>query len=56
MIQRFTGDPINVPIRFFDNLNFAIFQEVVEAPAAVSPDVLLVLTKLLATTSTVMVY
>ena len=29
MIQRFTGDPINVPIRFFDNLNFAIFQEVV---------------------------
>jgi flagellar protein FlaI len=32
MIQRFTGDPINVPIRFFDNLNFAIFQEVVEAP------------------------
>ena len=32
MIQRFTGDPINVPIRFYDNLNFAIFQEVVEAP------------------------
>ena len=32
MIQRFTGAPINVPIRFFDNLNFAIFQEVVEAP------------------------
>ena len=32
MIQRFTGDPINVPIRFFDILNFAIFQEVVEAP------------------------
>ena len=32
MIQRFTGDPINVLIRFFDNLNFAIFQEVVEAP------------------------
>ena len=32
MIQRFTGDPINVPIRFFDNLNFAIFQEVVKAP------------------------
>ena len=32
MIQRFTGDPINVPIRFFANLNFAIFQEVVEAP------------------------
>ena len=32
MIQRFTGDPINVPIRFFDNLNFAIFQEMVEAP------------------------
>ena len=33
MIQRFTGDPINVPMRFFDNLNFAIFQEVVEDPA-----------------------
>jgi len=32
MIQRFTGDPINVPIRFFDNLNFALLQEVVEAP------------------------
>ena len=32
MIQRFTGDPINVPMRFFDNLNFAIFQEVVEDP------------------------
>ena len=32
LIQRFTGDPINVPIRFFDNLNFAVFQEVVEAP------------------------
>jgi len=31
MIQRFTGDPINVPIRFFDNLNFAIFQEVTES-------------------------
>ena len=30
MIHRFTGDPINVPIRFFDNLNFAIFQEVTE--------------------------
>ena len=30
MIQRFTGDPINGPIRFFDNLNFAIFQEVTE--------------------------
>jgi len=30
MIQRFTGDPINVPIRFFDNLNFALFQEVVD--------------------------
>ena len=32
LIQRFTVDPINVPARFFDNLNFAIFQEVVEAP------------------------
>jgi len=30
MIQRFTGDPINVPIRFFDNLNFALFQEVTD--------------------------
>ncbi len=27
MIQRFTGDPINVPIRFMDNLNIALFQE-----------------------------
>ena len=32
VLDRFTGDPINVPARFFDNLNFAIFQEVVEAP------------------------
>ncbi len=32
MIQRFTGEPISVPMRFFDNLNFALFQEVVEAP------------------------
>ena len=45
MIQRFTGDPINVPIRFFDNLNFAIFQEVVEAPVVESRDVSPVLTK-----------
>lgn len=29
MIQRFTGDPINVPIRFMDNLNVALFQEIV---------------------------
>ena len=29
MIQRFTGDPINVPIRFMDNLNLAIFQEII---------------------------
>ena len=29
MIQRFTGDPINVPIRFMDNLNLACFQELV---------------------------
>jgi len=29
MIQRFTGDPINVPIRFFDNLNIAVFQKVI---------------------------
>ncbi|HID73609.1 MAG TPA: hypothetical protein EYP43_01010, partial [Thermoplasmata archaeon] len=26
LIQRFTGDPINVPIRFIDNLNIALFQ------------------------------
>jgi flagellar protein FlaI len=29
MIQRFTGDPINVPVRFFDNLNVAIFQQII---------------------------
>ncbi len=29
MIQRFTGDPINVPIRFMDNLNIALFQEII---------------------------
>jgi len=29
MIQRFTGDPINVPIRFIDNMNLALFQEIV---------------------------
>lgn len=29
MIQRFTGDPINVPIRFMDNLNIAVFQQAV---------------------------
>ncbi|MDG6223961.1 MAG: type II/IV secretion system ATPase subunit [Candidatus Thermoplasmatota archaeon] len=29
MIQRFTGDPINVPIRFIDNMNVALFQEIV---------------------------
>ncbi len=28
MIQRFTGEPINVPIRFFDNLNVAVFQQI----------------------------
>ena len=28
MIQRFTGDPINVPIRFMDNLNIAFFQAI----------------------------
>jgi len=26
MIQRFTGDPINVPLRFMDNLNVALIQ------------------------------
>ena len=55
MIQRFTGDPINVPIRFFDNLNFAIFQEVVEAQAVESQDVSPVSTKLLVTTNIAMV-
>ncbi len=29
MIQRFTGEPINVPIRFMDNLNLALFQEII---------------------------
>ncbi len=29
MIQRFTGDPINVPVRFIDNMNVAIFQRIV---------------------------
>jgi len=29
MIQRFTGEPINIPIRFMDNLNIALFQEIV---------------------------
>lgn len=30
LIQRFTGDPINVPIRFMDNLNVTLFQHLVE--------------------------
>ncbi|MHC1582770.1 MAG: ATPase, T2SS/T4P/T4SS family [Candidatus Syntropharchaeia archaeon] len=29
MIQRFTGDPINVPITFMDNLNIALIQQAV---------------------------
>ena len=29
MIQRFTGDPINVPIRFLDNLNVVVIQQAV---------------------------
>ncbi len=29
MIQRFTGDPIRIPIRFMDNLNIACFQELI---------------------------
>jgi len=29
MIQRFTGDPINVPIRFIDNMNVALFQQII---------------------------
>ncbi len=28
LIQRFTGEPINVPIRFIDNLNVALFQQI----------------------------
>jgi flagellar protein FlaI len=28
MIQRFTGEPINVPIRFIDNMNVAFFQQI----------------------------
>ena len=52
MIQRFTGDPINVPIRFFDNLNFALFQEVSKRPVAASPVGSPVLTRSLATTNT----
>jgi len=30
LIQRFTGDPINVPIRFMDNLNIAMFQHLIQ--------------------------
>ena len=29
MVQRFTGDPINVPIRFLDNLNIVLIQQAV---------------------------
>ena len=29
MIQRLTGDPINVPVRYIDNLNVALFQQMV---------------------------
>ncbi|MBS3817584.1 MAG: type II/IV secretion system ATPase subunit [Candidatus Thermoplasmatota archaeon] len=29
LIQRFTGDPINVPIRFMDNLNVCLFQQII---------------------------
>jgi flagellar protein FlaI len=29
MIQRFTGDPIRVPVKFMDNLNLALFQQMV---------------------------
>jgi flagellar protein FlaI len=28
LIQRFTGEPINVPVRFIDNLNVALFQQI----------------------------
>ncbi len=29
LIQRFTSDPINVPIRFMDNLNICLFQQII---------------------------
>lgn len=29
MIQRFTGDPIRIPVKFMDNLNIALFQQMV---------------------------
>ena len=29
MIQRFTGDPINIPVTFMDNLNIAMIQQAV---------------------------
>ncbi len=29
LVQRFTGDPINVPKRFMDNLNVCLFQQIV---------------------------
>ena len=29
MIQRFVGSPINVPIKFIDNMNVALFQEII---------------------------
>ncbi len=30
LINRFTGDPINVPEKFFDNLNIAVFQNFIK--------------------------
>jgi flagellar protein FlaI len=32
LIQRITGDPINVPKTYIDNLNFVIFQNAVRGP------------------------
>ncbi len=31
LIDRFTGDPINVPIKFFDNLDIVIFQNFIKS-------------------------
>jgi flagellar protein FlaI len=30
LINRFTGDPINIPEKFFDNLNIAVFQNFIK--------------------------
>lgn len=31
MIDRFTGEPINVPVKFFDNLDIVIFQNFIKS-------------------------